>query len=568
MATVVPPPPPIPLPLPSQPAPLLLIASPPPALAQLPLGTLLEGTLLGSGVGRQVQIQTSFGTLAAQTGFSLPANVTLGFQVTGLTPQLQLRIVSVNGRPIPFAGRGGLPIPGTPSPLGDGPGATIGAATPAGRPMVTLTVGSTLNATLLQASTIGTQVGVRSGLVPGLPPIPATAGGPGSPGMAGTAGGPPTVPSQGIATTGVSTPPNAGTNRIGGAPGVPSATVPAGRTPAGTQSTHAGASVLAVGSQFSLRVVALPQGGGGTPSAGIGPASGAPMPPPIPGTTLIGHVVGNLANGHAIVETPLGPLALATRGPLPLGIALSLEIATVSPPAAASGLRTAAPDAFGDMRRWPAFDEALTTISHADPATARHLLTAVVPRPDSQLATNMMFFIVVLRGGDLRGWLGEGAHRILQNTRPDLLSALDDDFGQMRRLADEPVSGDWRSLLVPFHTGAQVELVRLFTRQRKPEGDDGDGDAAGTRFVVDVDLSRLGQIQLDGLLREKKRHFDLIVRSERPLPAEVRDRIRAIFRESAEITGMNGGVGFQAAPPDFVEILPRPPTGGHPNLMV
>jgi hypothetical protein len=137
----------------------------------------------------------------------------------------------------------------------------------------------------------------------------------------------------------------------------------------------------------------------------------------------------------------------------------------------------------------------------------------------------------------------------------------------MGRLAEEPVSGDWRALLVPFHAGTQIDLVRLFVKQGKQgRGDDDDG-AGGTRFVLDVKLSLLGRMQFDGLLKDNQKRFELIIRSENPLPGTMRDDIRAIFRDAAETTGTKGGIAFEAAPPGFVEIAAAAPTGGPSGVL-
>jgi hypothetical protein len=319
------------------------------------------------------------------------------------------------------------------------------------------------------------------------------------------------------------------------------------------------AAPLAPGSQLSVQIVGVAEPGSALPAT-ASPASSA-----IAGARIPAHVVGSLPNGQPVVETPLGTVSLNTQAELQPGTMLTLVFKTSARPFQGQHI-TPAGTAPQDGRTWPALEEAAAVLSQVDPAAFQQ--TALpIPKSDSQLGANLLFFLAAIRGGDLKGWLGDGPIRILQRNRPDLLQRLGDDFASLSRSADEAVSGDWRMVTLPFQNGAQIELVRLYTRRNREDEKNKSGKKpAGQRFVLDVNLSRLGHLQLDGLLKEKQ--FDLILRSDLPLPGTMRDDIRAIFRQSSEITGIKGGIAFQAAPPDFI-IIERPRNAGDlPDLVV
>jgi hypothetical protein len=136
----------------------------------------------------------------------------------------------------------------------------------------------------------------------------------------------------------------------------------------------------------------------------------------------------------------------------------------------------------------------------------------------------------------------------------------DHDFAQISRLAADPATGEWRTWLVPVHDGGAIELVRLFIKRHRGRTADDDERDSGTRFLVEVDLSRLGPMQLDGLVQQKR--FDLIVRSHAPLPRHMRKDIYAIFDDALAATGYSGGITFQATP-TFV-VSPLTEVGAHP----
>ena len=69
----------------------------------------------------------------------------------------------------------------------------------------------------------------------------------------------------------------------------------------------------------------------------------------------------------------------------------------------------------------------------------------------------------------------------------------------------------------------------------------------GTRFLLDLDLSRLGPLQLDGMFKKESRSFDMMVRTTAPLPETMRTDLAGLFafgdRLEAEVRGGRAGTG-------------------------
>jgi hypothetical protein len=216
-------------------------------------------------------------------------------------------------------------------------------------------------------------------------------------------------------------------------------------------------------------------------------------------------------------------------------------------------------------RSWPALEQAFQAIEEVSPGSAQKLTNSFVPRPGAALTSSIIYFLSALKGGDLRSWVGEKSLRLIQRSQPNIISRIREDFSTLSRMADEPASGDWRVALIPINTGAEIQQIRLLLRQNKEETNE--DKTSDTRFVIDVDLSRFGRLQLDGLVREKGKSLDLIVRSDAHLANTIQNDIRTIFLEAADLTGLKGGVNFQSAPADFVDI-PDPSNDLNVGLMV
>ena len=106
-------------------------------------------------------------------------------------------------------------------------------------------------------------------------------------------------------------------------------------------------------------------------------------------------------------------------------------------------------------------------------------------------------------------------------------------------------------LTIPYLADDRLAQLRLYLRQqdRRRAGDAEVEAKESTRFVVEVRLSRLGDLQFDGLVLEPKKRFDLVLRSRHPLAAEARQAVRSRFHSASKAAGYTGELSFHAGPP-------------------
>jgi hypothetical protein len=266
-----------------------------------------------------------------------------------------------------------------------------------------------------------------------------------------------------------------------------------------------------------------------------------------PGRTIPAVVTGLTMSGEPVVETSLGRLTLGLKAALPIGTRLLLELTSPGFSQHHTAVVHAANYtalAFG----WTALGEALELLKESDvPAARAPAVARSIPQPGPRLASMILFFLQALSGGDLRGWLGGRVVEALERAdRGDLLPRLNRDFAQLARIS-ESTGGDWRLLAVPLLEGSHIQQLRLFVRRRKHPlaGAEVESADMATRFILDVELSRFGDMQLDGLVRDQR--FDLILRTRRQLSDEMRQEITAIFNDANSIAGHHGQISFQAS---------------------
>jgi hypothetical protein len=306
--------------------------------------------------------------------------------------------------------------------------------------------------------------------------------------------------------------------------------------PTTTVPTETAPTVVELGQSVRATVVA-PAPTPGAPSAGselvLRVASGT-----LPNTpaALTGTVVQS-GGPTTLVDSALGRLALDARIDLAAGSPLALE--RLAAPARAGASAAPASPALGTG--WPALDEALASLDRTAPTLAAELRADLAPSAAPRLAAALLFFMGALKGDT--SWPGDPMGLALTAAgRADLRQRLAKDVSDLRQQASESARGDWRIFTLPVLDEAAVQPIRLYVRNARDDGESGGQSRQGSRFVLDLDLSRLGPLQLDGLVRGSK--FDLLLRSHEPLDPAMKAEIGTLFHKALEGSGLSGDVAF------------------------
>ena len=298
--------------------------------------------------------------------------------------------------------------------------------------------------------------------------------------------------------------------------------------------TSGHAAAPAVTTRLEVRLL-----GYGPPDAAASPspppnAAASPSPPPIPAGELMATTVGHDRDGALLAKTAEGVLRLATDAPLPPGSVLILQL--VSAPVAAG-----APAAEGDHPRLPSLEQAASPASGVSAATVTHSMPNATPRG----IANLIAYLFALRSGDTRQWIGErAAQSLAQAGRGGLIARLGEELRLLGRGAGEAASSEWRALPLPWNDGGQLHFPTLWLHERyRPDGKQGEaGTETGTRLIVELELSRLGPMQIDGYYRDRR--FDVIVRSRDSLDEDVRKNLHGIFADVLAVSGLAGTLDF------------------------
>ena len=207
---------------------------------------------------------------------------------------------------------------------------------------------------------------------------------------------------------------------------------------------------------------------------------------------------------------------------------------------------------------WTVLSDALKTIERTD-APAFENFKAVLPSISPKLPALMLSYVkAASKNIPLETWLGEQNAAAIRKTQGGevLLKRLEREFTP-KKAADRQET-PWKSFDIPFLTGTAIEPVSLYL-QRPPEDLErrtaGQKSGGGVRFVVDLSLSRLGKIQLEGLAHRQNRTFSLTIRTQNALPDGAEAHIKFLFTQTLSALSYAGGVQVRQTN-DFIDFAP------------
>ena len=281
-------------------------------------------------------------------------------------------------------------------------------------------------------------------------------------------------------------------------------------------------------------------GQGAAPVAGAGTGNA--------GQHLNGVVVGS-DKGNLLLRTSAGDLAIQTPVRPAMGTEMTVQVmGNTQTYADAARLAALTTDArIGTLQSlgqsWDTMQQAMQALAAANPMLAAQV-QARLPRPSPELAGNLFLFIATMGKGNLRLLLGEDAARHLERDgRGELLRRLGDDFAQMGRLASDSGNADWRAYLVPMADGETLQQVRFFLERERRQERERPGEP-GQRFIIDLEFTELGRMQLDGRVIGDQNLFDLDIRTHTELPKADRAAMGTLYRKHMEAVGWGGVLQF------------------------
>lgn len=281
--------------------------------------------------------------------------------------------------------------------------------------------------------------------------------------------------------------------------------------------------------------------------------SGKPASVPL---EIKGVFVQPKASEPPMIVSGAGVIALNEKISVPHLSTLTLKIVSLTPP------EIPVPDfspAQENASPWNVLNEAISALEQVN-APAVDALKAVLVQTGNKMPALMLNYLnAVNAGADVRAWLGDANVRALESLGKRgqaVLKQLEKEFSSGAKKMTDGKSV-WKGYDIPFMTGTAVEPVSLYLQQSsealEERAKNKPAPVTAVRFVLDLNLTKLGRVQLEGLSQRAKRSFNLNIRHAYPFDAAFEDRVRALFTKTLDALNYTGVVALKRTD-EFIEI--------------
>lgn len=209
---------------------------------------------------------------------------------------------------------------------------------------------------------------------------------------------------------------------------------------------------------------------------------------------------------------------------------------------------------------WTVLTNALETLRQTDTA-AFEAVKNILPQTGNKLPALMLSFMnAAAQGVSFTSFIGEANVSALRATEKGerLLKRLEKEFSASPKKATDG-QNVWKGWDIPFLSGSVVEPVSLYLQ--RPSDSDPQRNASlknqrGVRFVLDLNLTSLGKLQMEGLARRTERRFDLILRHQNDLPSSFDASVQSIFIQTLSALNYTGTIKVDQTD-DFIVFAPH-----------
>lgn len=251
------------------------------------------------------------------------------------------------------------------------------------------------------------------------------------------------------------------------------------------------------------------------------------------------EVIGRSLSGQTLIKSQGQHLIISTKGTLPQG---SKILATPLSLYHDYSTPFRSPT---DQKVVTGLQELIASLQAVSPKAAQNFINQNIPSPQQNMNGTLLFLLAAIQGNKIEEWIG--ATRLAQlttATRKNITDALTQSLSERGIPARDDHVGDWRSWSIPIMNEHAMDVLRFYVRQdQEKKQSNPDEPTQFTRFVITMNMKQLGHMQLDGLSQIGK--LDLIIRSERTLPKDLKATLQNSTSNIYEAIGLKGAIQFQ-----------------------
>lgn len=205
---------------------------------------------------------------------------------------------------------------------------------------------------------------------------------------------------------------------------------------------------------------------------------------------------------------------------------------------------------------WDSFQDLIQTATHLNPALGQALGQILPNAVQTQNVPPLaMLFLAVIRSGDFDDYLPQPILNLIrENGKTDILRSLAGEAAKHARLENTILPNDWRATMLPFYHEQQIHKLPLYYKKMQDEDAGGERKRRNEkmRFLFNLQLSRMGNVQVDGFVQPKR--LDMILRTKAAVSVAMQQALKGAYTKALDRSNLTGELGFQFKPEQWVNI--------------
>jgi hypothetical protein len=210
------------------------------------------------------------------------------------------------------------------------------------------------------------------------------------------------------------------------------------------------------------------------------------------------------------------------------------------------------------LEGWSSLSHLISSLNLNNFGAMANMVAAKIPNTASpaNMAAGIVFFMAAIgrsfgkNSKPAEIWLGKSlTTELKKNGHEALLTRLNGEMMRIGDLAGDGTLREWRPAMFPISNGSEIQAIPFFIK--KQSGDQNEGtledqnakDEKNTRFMIELNLSQMGNILIDGMLTPKR--LEIIIKTNITLDENFRKKISQKYDHALDKYNFTGSLTLQ-----------------------
>ena len=207
------------------------------------------------------------------------------------------------------------------------------------------------------------------------------------------------------------------------------------------------------------------------------------------------------------------------------------------------------------LKEWESLNYLIDSLNRENYGAMAEMIASKIPniKNPAQISSGIIFFMAALKRSFIEGknpteiWLGRNLVKELsRNGHGKLLARINNEITRIGDLNNDIHLREWRPMLIPMSSDNEIFAIPFFIKRKQQDLDDSSqnknniDEKENTRFMIELNLSKMGKVFIDGMLTQKK--LEIILKSASNISGDFKKTIIQKFDAALDKYNYSGSL--------------------------